>query len=61
MDSIWFIFIFFIFFPDFFFSPLRASSSCALPYTQTQPTLLLRELSVKELSARIVAQRFKRA
>ena len=59
MDSIWFIFI--LVFSNFFSSPLGASSSCALPDTRSQPTLFLHELSVKELSECIVAQRFKRA
>lgn len=47
----------------FFFSSslLGASSSCALLDTQSQPALFLHDLSAKELSACIVAQRFKRA
>lgn len=61
MDSIWFIFILFFFSSFFFPSPLGASSSCALPYTRSQPTPFLHELSVKELSEGIVALRFKRA
>lgn len=45
----------------FFSSPLRASSSCSLLDTRSQPTLFLHELSVKELRGGIVALRFRRA
>lgn len=56
------VYFYFGFFFSFFFpSPLGASSSWALPYTRSQPTLFLHELSVKELSEGIVALRFKRA
>lgn len=56
------VYFYFGFFFSFFFpSPLGASSSCALPYTRSQPTPFLHELSVKELSEGIVALRFKRA
>lgn len=61
MDSIWFIFIFILFFfPNFFFFPIWSLKFLVVARS-SDPAYSAPAQTVKELSACIVAQRFKRA